>query len=192
MIILQNKPKREFVVIERKTNTQSTFSCKLKGDITENRADEIIKEKYDQNATISNGKLNFNGKQFKIISNQEIEEAVLALIKKEQLDKKEPSDIILPSKNEIKSFILTETKPGGKLDFFTEIKGKEYDGVQIKQGVFTTKQSVALYKWGRACFEIGVHTVEDAYDLFSEHQGEPVTERNKAYIRMGFYKEWEK
>jgi hypothetical protein len=134
----------------------------------------------------------FNGKEFKIISNQEIEEAVSALIKKEKLNKKKPSDNTLLSKNEIKSFILTETKHGGKLDFFTEIKGKEYDGVQIKQGVFTTKQSVALYKWGRACFDIGVNTVEDAYDIFAEHQSKPLNAGDKEYIKAGFYKEWEK
>src|SRR5690554_1519899 len=192
MVMLQNDPKLQFMTIEMRTNQQSTFACNLIGDITENRANEIIKEKYDTNATIENGKLKFNGKMFKIISNQEIEKAVLALIKKEKLNKKKPSDIIIPSKSELKSFILAETKQGGKLDFFTEIKGKEYDGVQIKQGVFTTKQSVALYQWGRACFDIGVNTVEDTYDIFAEHQGKPVNERDKEYIKSGFYKEWEK
>lgn len=192
MVMLQNDPKRLFMTIEMRTKQQSTFTCNLIGDLTENRANEIIKEKYDTTATIENGKLKFNGKEFIIISNQEIEEAVSALIKKEKLNKKKPSDIMLPSKKEIKIFILAETKQGGKLDFYTEIKGKEYDGVQIKQGVFTTKQSVALYKWGRACFDIGVNTVEDAYDIFAEHQGKPVNERDKEYIKAGFYKEWEK
>src|SRR5690554_3950166 len=192
MVMLQNQPKREFIIIEMKTNKQSTFVCNLKGDITENRAKEILKEKYDPNSSIENGKLNFNAKEFRIITSQEIENAVLSLIKIEELNKKDPSEIILPSKNEIKSFILTETKESGQLDFFTEIKGKEYDGVQIKPGVFTTNQSVALYKWGRACFDIGVNTVENAYEIFSEHQGKPVNERDKEYIKSGFYKEWEK
>lgn len=192
MIMLQNDPSREFMTIEMRTNKQSIFACNLVGDITENRANEIIKEKYDTTARIDNDKLKFNGKEFKIISNQKIEEAVLALIKKEKLNKKKPSDIMIPSKNEIKSFILAETKEGGQLDFFTEIKGKEYDGVQIKQGVFTTKQSVALYQWGRACFDIGVNTLEDAYDIFAEHQGKPINERDKEYIKAGFYKEWER
>lgn len=192
MVILQNDPKRQFMTIEMRTNQQSTFACNLVGDITENRANEIIKEKYDTTAFINNGILKFNDKEFKIISNQEIEQAVFALIKKEKLNKKKPSDITLPSKYEIKSFILTETKEGGKLDYFTEIKGKEYDGVQIKPGVFTTKQSIALYQWGRACFDIGVNTVEDVYEIFAEYKGKPVNERDKEYIKAGFYKEWEK
>jgi len=192
MIMLQNEPKRQFMTIEMSNNKESFFSCNLVGDITENRANEIIKENYDSKASISNGKLKFNGKEFKIISNKQIDDAILELIKKEKLDKKKPSDIVLPSKQELKNFILTETKEGGKLDFFTEIKGKEYDGVQIKPGVFTTLQSIAFYKWGRACYQIGVNTIEDVYEIFAEHKGKPLNERDKEYLKMGFNKEWEK
>src|SRR5690554_3119050 len=106
MIMLQNDPKRQFMTIEMRTNQESNFSCNLVGDITENRANEIIKEKYDSTASIKNGKLKFNGKEFKIITNKKIEEAVLNLIKKEKLDKKKPSDIVIPSKQELKEFIL--------------------------------------------------------------------------------------
>ena len=192
MVILQNEPKREFMTIVMSNNQQSTFPFNLNGDITENRANEIIKEKYDTTAIISNGKLNFNGKEFVIIPNKKIEEAVLTLIKKEKLDQKDPSDIILPSKKELKNYILTETKAGGKLDFFTEIKGKEFDGVQIKQGVFSTKQSVALYKWGRACNDLGVNAIEDVYEIYSEYKQKELNQRDKEYIKMGFDKEWEK
>ena len=192
MIILQNDPKREFMTIAMSNKQQATFPCNLEGDITENRANEIIKEKYDTTATIENGKLKFNRKEFVIISNQEIEKAVLTLIKEEKLDKKKISDIVMPSKKELKNYILTETKVGGKLDFFTEIKGKEFDGVQIKQGVFSTKQSVALYKWGRACYEIGVNTIDDVYEIYSEFKQKEINQRDKEYIKMGFFKEWEK
>lgn len=192
MVMLQNDPKKEFMTILMSNKQQSTFPCKLTGEITENRANEIIKEKYDSTATIENGKLKFNEKEFVIISNQEIEEAVLTLIKKEKFNKKKPSDIILPSKKELKNYILTETKEGGQLDFFTEIKGKEFDGVQIKQGVFTTKQSIALYKWGRACYDLGVNTIEDVYEVYSEFKQKEINQRDKEYIKMGFDKEWEK
>ena len=192
IIMLQNDPKREFITIIMSNKQQSTFPCKLNGDITENRANEIIKEKFDTTATIENGKLKFNGKEFVINSNEEIEDVVLTLIKKEKLDKKKPSDIIMPSKKELRNYILTETKESGKLDFFTEIKGKEFDGVQIKQGVFTTKQSVALYKWGRACYDLGVNTIEDVYEIYSEFKQKELNQREKESIKMGFDKEWEK
>lgn len=192
MIVLLNDPNREFMVVVMSKNKQLNFPCNLKGDITENRANELISEKYDTTAIIENGILKFNHKSFQIIRNDDIEKAVIDLIKNEKLDKKKPSDIMLPSKEELKNYILAETAEGGQLDFFTEIKGHEYDGIQIKPGLFTTKQSVALYKWGRACFEIGVNTVEDAYEIFSEFKGKPVNSRDKEYIKMGFNKEWEK
>ena len=192
MVVLNQNPKREFMIIEMKTGHQSTSRAKLKGTITENRAREIIKEAYDPTAFIKNGTLTFNGKEFMIIPNQEIEKAVLELIRKEKLDKKEPSDFILLSPKQIEEFILSETKENGRLDFFTEIKGHEYDAVQIKPGVFTTKQSVAFYKWGRACYELGVNTIEDTYKIFEKFQNEPLNKRDMEYIKMGFYKEWEK
>src|SRR5690625_4976467 len=65
MIMLNNSPKREFMVIEMKTKKQTIFPCNLTGDITENRANEIIKEQYDPSAFIKNGTLNFNSGKFK-------------------------------------------------------------------------------------------------------------------------------
>lgn len=38
----------------------------------------------------------------------------------------------------------------------------------------------------------GINTIEDAYAIFREFKNEPISDRNKNYIRMGFYKEWEK
>lgn len=192
MILLRNEPKREFMVVLLATNEQSTFPCALKGDITENRAKELIKANYDPNAKIENNILTFNNRKFQLIADKDIEKAALALIKKEKLDKKQPSETILLAKDDLKEYILTETKEGGKFDFFTEIKGHEFDGIQIKPGLFSTKLSIALYKWGRACFESGVNTIEDTYEIFAIRKGNELNEREKDYIKMGFNKELEK
>lgn len=180
------------MTIAMENGRQTTYSCKLNGDITENRANEIVKENYDLTAKIENNILTFNGKKFQIITNKEIEEAVLELIKMEKLDEMKMSKTTLLTKQELREYILSETKEGGQFDFFTEIKGREFDGVQIKPGLFTTKQSIALYKWGRACFDIGVNTVEDAYEIFVTFSEKPLNDRDRECIKMGFYKEWEK
>lgn len=174
------------------TNKQSEYDFKLNGDITENRANEIIKAKYDTNAKIKKGKLYFNTKKFKIITNAAINKAVLSLINKEELDKTNPSEIKIPSQEELKKIILIETEEGGQLDYFTEIKGKENDGIQIKPGVFSTKLGVALYRWGRATFENGVNTLEDSYTIFAEFKGRELNRKEKDYIKLGFNKELEK
>jgi len=52
--------------------------------------------------------------------------------------------------NEIKSVIIKETQTEGKLDFFTPIKGKEYDGYQIKPGLVATYREMTLYNWAKS------------------------------------------
>lgn len=192
MISLINSPKREFMAIIMKNDKQKFYSCNLAGDISENRANEIISNQYDPEAYIENDVLHFNKKTFSIISNDDIEKAILKLIKSKKLDRKKPSDVMYLSQDKMKSYIISETKEGGSFDFFSEIKGKENNGVQIKPGVFSTYKSVALYQWGRACFELGVNTIDDAVEIYTEIYGKPLYDRDKNYIKMGFYKEWEK
>lgn len=192
LVLLQNFPTRQFFVINPETGEQTEYPCSIKGDITENRAKEIVKENYDKKAKIKGKKLTFNNKQFTIIPTEEIRKAVLELIEKEKLSVGENSNIKLLSQDEISAIVLTESKEGGKLDFFTEIKGHEYDGIQVKPGVFSTKIGIALYKWGRANFELGVNTFEDALSNWAKLKGREPNQREKDYIKMGFNKELEK
>lgn len=192
MIMIQEYPKREFMTMVMSSNKQDFYKCELEGDISENRANELIQENYDSTATMKNGILTFNNTEFKIITNEEIDKAIEELIEKNKLHKKTPSEIVMPSKNQLKEFVIEGTKEGNQLDFFTEIQGQENDGIQVKPGVFSTKLGIALYKWGRACFDIGVNTVEDAYEIFAEIRGRELNRKEREYIKLGFYKELEK
>ena len=192
MVMLLNQPNRQFLVITPATGKQVEFSCSIVGDISENRANEIIKLNYDPKASINGNKLYFNNKTFSIISNKETRSAVLALIEAEKLSAGKKSNVKIPSKAELKAFVLAESKAEGKLDFFTAIKGHEMDGIQIKPGVFDTKIGIALYKWGRANFDLGVNSIEDALAIWAEHKGQQPNLREKDYITMGFNKELEK
>jgi len=192
LIYFQSFPEKAFKTLVISENSLRIYPCELEGDISENRAKEILAANYDSTATIEEGYLRFNDKEFKIISNQALEQAIFELIEQKQLDEKEPSDFMIPTKEEYTSNILAATKEGGELDFFTEIKGHEYDGLEIKPGVITTKSQLALYKWGVACFEIGVNTLEDTYEIFAEYKGRELNIREKSAIKAGFYKEWER
>ena len=90
---------------------------------------------------------------------------------------------------ELRTSILKETQPGGKLDFFTPIKGHEYDGAQIKPGIYSTLGHIALYKWGKAVNEMGFKSLEDAYAVISEFRNQAIGQRDKDYIKTGFNKE---
>ena len=58
---------------------------------------------------------------------------------KENLNEPDSSNIKNPSEEDLKKLILTESKEGGKLDFFSEIKGHEMEGLQIKPGLISTR-----------------------------------------------------
>jgi hypothetical protein len=184
LILLQTVPKNQFLVVNLKAKKEKVFSTKLKGEITENRASELFNSGLDSKSRIGNGKLYFNNKTFNIISNESIKKAVKKLIKKEKLDRTAPSESIVLSQSDLQEKILSETKKGGQLDFFTEIEGKEFNAVLIKKGVISTNLEMALYKWGRATYELGLNTFEDSYVVFSKYKKR---ELNK---RITSYKKW--
>ena len=90
------------------------------------------------------------------------------------------------SQAEIKAFILAETKAGGKLDFFTKIKGIEYNGSQVKPGLIMTNIEIALYSWGKANSDLGVENIESALLIFEEFKGKELSRREKDLIPMGY------
>ena len=188
MILANTYPAKYFLVLNIKNGEKKTFEWSTEGDISEHRATELIEEKYDADASIENSYLKFNNKKLGIISNQETKQAVIQLIKKEHLDLGDTSNIQILSQSDLKKYILAETKPGGKLDYFTPITGKEFDIVQIKPGVIAPMIEVALYKWGTACFELGLNTVDDAYTIFVEYKGRNLNIRETTTIKDGFDK----
>ena len=188
IIMIISYPEKSFTVLDPDTKQLKHYKSPIKGDISENRANEIIKEKYDSAATIQKDKLIFNNRKLRIVPNEEIKQAVLDLIAKEKLDAGVPSKMKLLSKEELRAYILKQTREGGKMDFFTPIKGKEYDGVMVKPGLIATNLEISLITWGRACFDLGVNTVEDALSIFAEFKGRPLNIREQTTIKQGFEK----
>jgi hypothetical protein len=192
MIIVLDKPGRKFLVINPATGKRNQFRCKIKGEISEDRAMEIVKENYDPAAKIERGMLFFNNKKFVISANSEIKDAVLNLVSDEKLAIADSTHIKILSKDELKAKIIAETKEGGSFDFFTKIKGHEYDAFAIKPGLIATNIEIALYKWGRVNSDLGVDTVQDALAIWAEIKGRPANSRELGMITKGFNKELEK
>jgi hypothetical protein len=192
LILINNYPEKWILVTTPGDFEPKKYKNPLKGDIAENRANELIKARYDSSAFISDGKLSFNGKRYRINTNQLIREVVIDLIEREHFDTVGPSAVTLLTKEELHKMILDQTKEGGRLDFFTPIKGREMQGIQIKPGVFDTRIGMALYKWGKTCFDMGVVDVDEAYAIFADFKGRPVNMREQSYIKLGFDKALEK
>lgn len=192
MLMVQLYPKKEIMLMYPATMESKTFPLAANGDIAQSRAEEIISQKYDAAAFIKDGVLTFNKKTYTIIPTEKTKEQVLQLIESQNLHSAKPSQMQVMTQSEIKAFITQETAAGGKLDFFTPIKDIEYNSVQIKPGVFSTNIGIALYKWGRANFDLGINTVEDAYALFATIKGRALNPSETEYIKLGFNKELEK
>jgi hypothetical protein len=192
LILINNYPQKWILVSTPGESVPRKFKNPLKGDIAENRANELLRGHYDSTAAISDGNLGFNGKRYKITSNAEIRSAVITLIQKEHFDTDSSSSVVLPTSDQLHRMILEQTKEGGKLDFFTPIKGHEMEAVQIKPGLFDTRRGLALYRWGRACFDLGVVDVDEADAIFADFKGRPLNIMEKSYIKDGFEKSLEK
>lgn len=192
LIGLNEKPKRELSVLNQKTGEIKMLQIGISGAISEDRAKEIIENKYSESAKIENGELHFNDKIYLIYTRQSLINEIVKVIEREKLLKNKVSEIMIPTKQQLEEYIIEETKKGKKLDFFTEIEGKEFDGIQIKPGVFTTLESIALYKWGRANYSVGVNTYEDAIEIFKKIKNRDLNTKEKNYIKDGFNKIWER
>lgn len=86
----------------------------------------------------------------------------------------------------IREFIIKETQEGGKLDFFTEIKGKEYNGSQVKPGVYASNIEIVLYRWGKTVKELGIKDLDNIYKLYSEARGKEINPQEKTLLKMAF------
>jgi len=95
-------------------------------------------------------------------------------------------------KLELINTIYNESKVGGKLDFFTQIKGKEFNGLQVKPGLIATNFEIALYKWGLGTFKLGLNSYKDSYKVFSKITNRKLTEQEKKLIKLGFENDWKK
>jgi hypothetical protein len=121
-----------------------------------------------------------------VYTDNTIGEEIELMLKNSKFEKPKKDSIL--SQSDLKKYILAETKPGGKLDYFSPIKGKEFDVVQIKPRLIAPMIEVALYKWGTACFELGLNTVDDAYAIFARYKGSKLNIRETTMIKDGFDK----
>jgi hypothetical protein len=192
MILVNYYPKKNILVVTPGTPEPTSYPNPLKGDIAENRANELLKAGFDSLAAINNGRLTFNNRHYTVTPDADTRQAVISLIMSEHFDLANPTGMTIPSKDQLHTIILKETKEGGKLDFFTPIKGKEMQGIQIKPGLIDTRIGFALYKWGKANYDLGVATIDEAYAIFAEFRGRPLDVREKSYIKLGFERGLEK
>ncbi|QJD94978.1 hypothetical protein HH214_03320 [Mucilaginibacter robiniae] len=77
-------PQKAFIINNLTTGQQQTIDCNLKGDITANRAIEIVSNNYEKNkASLVDSYLYFNHKKIPVIENAAIQAEVMKLAEAE-------------------------------------------------------------------------------------------------------------
>jgi hypothetical protein len=96
-------------------------------------------------------------------------------------------------KPEIRGNILKESKDGGKLDFWTPIKGHEYDGELLQSGpttkdnIYASKKEIAVVKWAFSLTKLGVKK-NDLISLYEELKGRKLRSDDITLIDIGIKK----
>jgi hypothetical protein len=190
IILLVNKPKREFIIIDPIRQSQYVLPCNLIGDITSNRANELVKHDFESKSYIQKGELIIQGRKLKIISNKALEKKIMDIISSEGLLTQ--NKIVLSDAERKKTMILQQSLENRSLDYFTKIKGNENVEIEIVPGVYETNLNFALYKWGRATKDLGIETVDFSLIIWQELVHRNPTKQEIEMIQSGFNKSWEK
>ena len=148
----------------------------IPGEITEGRANELIKLKVDKNAEILNEdgskKLSFNNSTFEIIPFDSIKKVVLKNVVELMKDvPKNPVDYI------------RKESIGGELDY---LKKLDPDKMYAFDNIVYSQPEAAIFLWAKSAHRIGMETEDQALVLWQEIYKKEMTAGNKKAFHAGF------
>jgi hypothetical protein len=155
--------------------------CNVFGEISENRADELLKLKVDTTAKIidlpNNGKgFLFNDIVYRIQPYDKLKAEVIAIAKQLLAPEEEIKDPI--------EYIKKETI-GGELDF-NKILEAEKQSLFLYDGTTYNKKDFAIYLWGKKVKMLGISSTKKAVKLWEEISNRALTNPEKKALVSGF------
>lgn len=179
MLISKNEDDSFFynIIIPSK-NSNFQIPSKLKGKITEHRANEILSIKNDK-AKIEKTNLNYNNKNYQILQYDKIIEE----LKSNVLEKISTENNV--ENNDIEQYIIIESKEGGKLDFKETVE--KYDGAFVAfDEILYNKKDFAILLWGASVNQSGVKDFRQAQVLWEKINNRKLTEPELKVLKKGF------
>ena len=188
LIMIMAIPKNEdskttltYNIINPNNGKSMQTPCNVWGEISENRADELLKLKVDTNAKIidlpNNRKgLLFNEIVYSIQSYDQLKAEVIEIAK----------HLITPAeaiKDPIE-YIKKETI-GGEIDF-NKVLEKETQTMFLYDGVAYNKKNFAIYLWGKKVNMLGMDSSKKATKLWEEINNRSLTNEEKKALISGF------
>jgi len=184
MVIQKNEDSKttlNYNIVNPNDGKSMQAPCNVWGEISEKRADELLKLKVDTSAKIidlpNNGKgLLFNGIAYRIQPYNKLKAEVIELAKQLTTPEEEIKDPI--------EYIKKETV-GGKLDF-NKVLDKETQSLFLYDGVAYNKKDFAIYLWGKKVKMLGISSSKKATKLWEEINDRTLTAPEKKALVSGF------
>ena len=107
-----------------------------------------------------------------------------------QNNKSNDSSITLT--RQVRANLIKESKNNGKLDYWTPIKGHEFDGERVERDFYVSKEDAALIKWTYQLTITGVKNKPDIISLYEELKGRQASSSELNYIDYAYHKAREK
>jgi hypothetical protein len=176
-----SKTSLTYNIINPNNGKNMQVPCSVWGEISEKRAEELLKIKVDTAAKIidlpNNGKgLLFNRMVYRIQSYDKLKAEVMEIAKQLTTAEEEIKDPIEYVKKE---------SIGGKLDF-NKILENETQSLFLYDGVTYNKKDFAIYLWGKKVKIIGVSSSKKAIKLWEEINNRKLTSPEKKALISGF------
>lgn len=161
----------------------------IKGEISENRANELIELKIDESSKINmlNKRLSelvFNGKTYEIQQYSELKEEVIKLANQILDQNSEKKEIENPKQENIEDYIRKETIDG-KLDF-KKIAEQEKAPFILYEQVMYNKKDFTILLWGKKVQTLGIKKLKKAIQLWEEINKRELTKPEKKALEKGF------
>ncbi len=168
-------------IINPNNGKSMQLSCNVFGEISEKRADELLKLKVDSAAKIidlpNNGKgFLFNSIVYRIQPYNKLKAEVIEIAKQLSAPEQEIKDPV--------EYIKNETI-GGQLDF-NKVLEKETQALFLYDGVAYNKKDFAIFLWGKKVKILGVGSSKKAKKLWEEINNRTLTDPEKKALISGF------
>lgn len=188
IILLQKNDNNKTVLTYNIFNPGSKKSiqvpCNVWGEISEKRAEELLKLNIDTTSRITelpnNGKgILFNGITYRIQPYEKLRSEILEIANQlTGVEKQEKS-----SKN-IEEFIRKESI-GGQLDF-SKTLDSEKGSMLLHEGIAYSKKDFSIYMWAKTVKKLGVESSKRAIELWQEINSKELTSSEKKALEHGF------
>lgn len=118
--------------------------------------------------------------------------AFLALSINASAQNNKSNDTSITLTRQVRADIIKESKNNGKLDYWTPIKGHEFDGEKMERDFYVSKEDAALIKWTYQLTITGVKNKPDIISLYEELKGRQASNNELNYIDYAYHRAIEK